>query len=55
MLKEVQPHGAGVFVQVNGDVYDGQWKDGMPDGQGILTHSDNSTKEGDWRHGEFVQ
>ena len=32
----------------NGDVYKGQWKDGLQDGEGVLTKASGQKLEGIW-------
>jgi len=36
----------------NGDVYEGDWRDGNPHGKGKMTYSNGHVYEGDWRDGK---
>ena len=36
------------MTQANGDVYQGQWKNGMANGYGTFVDSQGSTYEGEW-------
>ena len=36
----------------NGDVYEGQWKDGKPDGHGVYRYADDDVYVGEWRAGK---
>ena len=50
-------HGHGTFTYPNGDIYTGEWRDGVQHGQGTLTFSSGRTV-GSWnmgyRHGPAV-
>ena len=35
----------------NGDVYEGNWKDGKKNGKGKYTYTDGTVYEGDWKDG----
>ena len=43
---------------MNGDVYDGEWKDGNRDGRGVMNYRDRGVYDGefrdDWRNGRGV-
>jgi hypothetical protein len=43
--------GKGVFRGRDGDVYDGEWKNGKRDGQWKEFHSNGSRYEGEWKNG----
>lgn len=38
----------------NGDVYEGELKDGSLHGQGKMTYADGTVKEGRWENNSFV-
>lgn len=38
----------------NGDVYEGEWKDGIKSGQGTMTYADGTKESGQWENGKFV-
>lgn len=38
-LKNLEPHGKGTIKYVNGDVYEGEFKQGMKHGLGVYTSS----------------
>ena len=44
-------HGKGRLVMVDGDVYEGMWREGKRHGYGIQFHSNGDTYEGDWVDG----
>lgn len=46
-----QRHGLGVYKYANGDVYEGQFKDGYMHGKGLYRFSDGDTYEGDFSDG----
>lgn len=46
-------HGTGIMKSTNGNIYDGQWIDGVKSGQG--TYYDATTKviyQGEWKDGK---
>ena len=45
-------NGYGVNVWVNGDRYEGFWKDEFPDGKGTYTWAEGSIYQGDWVEGQ---
>jgi hypothetical protein len=42
-------HGKGKFWHVDGDVFDGQWKDDKANGYGVYTHVNGAKYEGHWK------
>jgi len=38
----------GKLVHVNGNVYEGHWKNDMANGRGVHCHSDGSKYDGEW-------
>ena len=38
----------------NGNVYEGEWKDGLRDGYGKHTAADGTVHEGTWKEDKFV-
>jgi len=46
-------HGKGTCLWVNGDKYEGQWKDGKMSGQGIKTWVNGDKYEGEWKDGRM--
>lgn len=42
------PNGRGKFTHVDGDIYDGDWKDGVAEGFGIFYYKNNGKYEGEW-------
>ena len=52
-MRAGERNGQGTCNYSNGDVYEGEWKDGMPwNGQGKMTESDGSVYEGEWKDGK---
>jgi hypothetical protein len=55
-----EPHGRGKLEVENGDVYEGEWKNGKRHGQGVYTWAQGDLYTGPWRknkrhgHGVFV-
>ena len=47
-------HGYGKVTFSNGDVYVGNWEDGVKHGYGKYTWADGDTYEGNWYKGEMV-
>jgi len=49
-------HGQGKFIHVDGDLYEGQWKNDKANGYGVYRHVNGACYEGMWRddlqHGE---
>jgi hypothetical protein len=46
-------NGQGIMAfYVNGDKYEGEWKNGKPDGNGILTFKNGDMYSGDWKNGK---
>ena len=37
-----------LFIYLDGDVYEGEWKDDKADGIGIYNHTDGAHYEGKW-------
>ncbi len=44
-----KPHGFGKAVYDNGNVYEGEWKDGSHNGQGKITYDHGVVYEGEWK------
>ena len=44
-------HGFGVWTDVNGDIYRGEFKNNLRHGKGIMEYNDGRTFEGTWRDG----
>jgi hypothetical protein len=42
-------HGKGKFIHVDGDVYEGEWKEDKANGRGVYTHANGSKYEGEWK------
>ena len=40
------------YTYPNGDVYEGDWRDGKPHGRGKMTYPNGDVYEGDWLHGK---
>jgi len=38
----------------NGDVYEGEIKNGKPHGQGTMTYKDGTIDEGEWYEGSLI-
>ena len=36
----------------NGNVYDGEWKDGKSSGEGVMKYANGNVYDGDWIHGK---
>lgn len=51
-LNKAKPHGFGKIYFENGDVYEGNWKNGKMHGKGIYKYSDGKIFEGNWNNGE---
>ena len=45
-------HGVGTMCFVNGEIYEGQWRDGLHHGIGKLTQTNGDHYEGGWRFGK---
>ena len=48
-----KPHGHGKCTYNDGDVYEGEWKNGKKHGQGVYTFSEGDRHEGMWRNDEM--
>ena len=44
-------HGQGTYTHSNGDIFEGEWKEGKRH-QGTYTHSNGDIYEGDWKEGK---
>jgi hypothetical protein len=44
-------NGQGKFTYTNGDVYDGEWKNGLKSGQGLYTFTNGDVYDGEWKNG----
>jgi len=47
-------NGQGVYSYVSGDIYKGQFLNGMKDGFGIMEFSNNEKYEGYWKQDNFM-
>ena len=47
-----KPEGVGVYTYHNGEIYDGQWVNGMKHGSGIWRGSKNDSYIGEWKFGK---
>jgi hypothetical protein len=47
------PQGLGVWSDLRGCIYSGQWSDGIPDGQGERSPGFFNTSHGEWSKGSF--
>jgi hypothetical protein len=51
--------GFGRIVHADGDVYEGEWKDGMAHGPGKYYHADGTIYAGEWvtdvKHGQGIE
>lgn len=47
-------HGTGTLSQRTGEVYSGEWRNGMRHGVGTLTLQDGSTQSGEWEYDHFA-
>lgn len=52
-LKNLEPHGYGIFLFGNGDKYSGEFKDGLKHGKGIYYYRANNKRKGDKYDGEW--
>ena len=43
----------GKWLNVNGDLYDGEWREGKPNGQGIQTFASGEKYTGTWKDGKY--
>jgi hypothetical protein len=41
-------NGRGRMTHVNGDIYQGEWKDGKANGFGVFVDTNGSMYEGEW-------
>jgi len=48
-------NGQGKMVWVNGDTYEGEWKNGKIHGQGTMVWVNGHTYEGEWKNGEMYR
>ncbi len=46
------PDGTGQMTYSNGDVYEGEWKEGKRNGTGKMTYRNGDVYEGEWKNGE---
>eukprot|EP00824_Muranothrix_gubernata_P014838 TRINITY_DN30768_c0_g1_i2.p1 TRINITY_DN30768_c0_g1~~TRINITY_DN30768_c0_g1_i2.p1 ORF type:complete len:208 (+),score=44.94 TRINITY_DN30768_c0_g1_i2:76-624(+) len=46
-----QPHGHGIMVYGNGDVYEGEWKEGRYHGHGTYSYGRGGMFDGEWARG----
>jgi hypothetical protein len=47
------PNGYGKMTYANGDVYEGQWKNGLKQGSGVMDFSNGDKYEGQWKNGKM--
>ena len=40
----------GILNQVNGDVYDGEWRDDKCNGKGIMDYANGDRYDGNWKN-----
>ena len=56
--KAGEPHGHGIMVYANGNMYDGQWANGARHGEGTCKYATGDVYEGQWKdsnkHGKGV-
>ena len=43
-----EPHGHGIFIFVNGNVYDGEWKNSIRCGHGVMKYANGDVYDGNW-------
>lgn len=43
-------HGKGKFIHLDGDVYEGDWRNDRANGHGVYQHQNGARYEGDWRN-----
>ena len=43
-------HGKGSITYENGEIYEGEWKEGLKEGLGSLTSPNGSKYEGEWKN-----
>jgi hypothetical protein len=48
-----EKHGTGKMEYENGDVYEGQWADGLRHGKGKITFVNKSSYDGNWSNGQI--
>jgi hypothetical protein len=53
-MKAIKQHGKGKKTWANGNVYEGDYKDGYKHGKGKYTCMDGWMDEGDWENDEFI-
>ncbi|MFO7743594.1 MAG: hypothetical protein R6X31_14925 [Anaerolineae bacterium] len=41
------------MITVDGEEYDGEWKNGKPHGKGIMKHADGQIRRGTWHNGNY--
>jgi len=42
----------GIMKYANGDVYEGEWKNGKKEGQGVMTYANGNVYDGHWKNGK---
>lgn len=47
-----KPEGKGIMKYINGDVYDGDWENGVRQGDGIMKYYTGDVYDGEWVNGE---
>ena len=50
-----QGNGFGVYYYNKGEIYVGNWKNGLREGYGTLTTQDGTEKRGIWEEGELTE
>jgi len=52
-LREEYGEGFGKYTYLDGEKYEGEWKNGKRNGQGTFTYPDGSKYIGEWRNGDM--
>lgn len=53
-LAEGKANGKGIYIDLKGDIYMGNWNKGVADGEFVVNRTDGSTDHQTWRNNQQV-